>query len=112
MGGSRKRFVPVWFCGEEYDKEQVRYKAKSFYLPFIHLIERLFFPKIPVPKIGKPERIYRFLDFDRHFFYPLVDWMFRFTERFRKTHVGIPQVYMLWQVLGIILVVIVLFWFI
>ena len=110
-GKSQKRTVDVWYCGEEYNEEQVRYKAHSFYLTFQHLIERWFFPHVTVPTIKKPDRVYRVLDFDRIFYYPIVDMIFNLTRRLRKTHVGIPQVYMLWQVIGIFIVILVLFLF-
>jgi hydrogenase-4 component B len=108
---AKKRAVPVWYCGEEYDKNQVRYKAHSFYLALQQVIERWLFPQVRLPSLGKLEGFYKALDFDRLFYYPLVKWIFGLTQTVRKTHVGIPQVYMLWLVIGIIIVVLSLFLF-
>lgn len=109
--GAKKRIVPVWYCGEEYDKDQVRYKAHSFYLAFQEVIEKWFFPPMALRPLKKPERVYKALDFDRIFYYPLINSILNITNKFRKTHVGIPQIYMLWLVIGIILVVLFLFLF-
>lgn len=107
-GGSRIRKVPVWLCGEEYPPEIVRYQAQSFYLPIVSLMEKwLAFPSFKMWKA--PDWIYKVLDLDRIIYYPLARWLIDITGRFRKTHVGIPQVYMLWQILGILVVILVLF---
>jgi hydrogenase-4 component B len=108
---AKKREVPVWYCGEEYDKNQVRYQAHSFYLALQQGVEKWLFPQVRYPSLGKWEGFYKTLDFDRLFFIPLVKGVFGLTKMIRKAHVGIPQVYMLWLVLGIIIVVLSLFIF-
>ncbi len=105
LGGSKKRVVPVWLCGEEYDREQVRYRAHSFYLSLQHLIEGWFFPKILIPGKEKPERVYNSMNFDNIAFYPLARWIVNLADKIKKSHSGIPQIYMLWQVLGVIIAV-------
>jgi len=109
-GRAKKRTVPVWYCGEEYEPDQVRYRAHGFYLPLTSIFEKWLTAPTMV-SIKRPERVYRILDFDRTFYYPLVRGILSFTKKLRRTHVGIPQVYMLWQVIGIILVILILFLF-
>ncbi|MFH1231066.1 MAG: proton-conducting transporter membrane subunit [Planctomycetota bacterium] len=110
-GGAKKRSIDVWNCGEVYPDDLVRYKARSFYLPVLTLLEKWFFPHVTAPVLKRPDMVYAALDFDRILHYPLVNLIFNITRRFRKTHVGIPQVYMLWQAVGIFLVILVLFLF-
>lgn len=110
VGSPESRSVPIWNCGEVYDTDEVRYRAQSFYLPLASHFERLVSWEAPPIHLKKPERIYRGIDFDKVLFYPLVTAMLRFSEMFRRTHVGIPQVYMLFQVIGFILVVAVIVW--
>lgn len=109
-GRAQRRAVPLWNCGETYETDEVRYRAGSFYLPLVSRFEGLLYPEFPTAQLKRPERIYRVLDFDQVFYYPLVDLLGRFSQRFRRTHVGIPQVYVLFQVMGIILLVVIL-WF-
>ena len=106
------RTVPLWNCGEVYETEEVRYRAGSFYLPLVSKLEQIVYPELPTPHLKRPERIYRGLDFDRLFYYPLVDFVTSFSEKFRRTHVGIPQAYLLYQVIGIIVMVAIMLWLI
>jgi hydrogenase-4 component B len=102
LAGSKKRIVDVWLCGESYDKEQVRYRAHSFYLSFQTVIEKWFFPHISAPSEKNTDRVYKALDFDHKFYYPFAAWILKFAGKLRKTHTGMPHVYLLWQVAGII----------
>lgn len=106
---SKVRAVPVWYCGEEYSPEEVRFKSQSFYVPIENALAFFTYPKYPTVKVGRPERLRKGLDFDKYVWYPFVGLLIKFSQKFRKTHVGIPQQYMLWVVAGIILVITILF---
>lgn len=109
-GKAGARTVPVWNCGEVYEPDEVRYRAGSFYLPFVSRFESMVRFGLPSIRMKRPDRIYRGLDFDQFLYYPFVNWFIRLSQNFRKTHLGIPQVYMLFQVLGIALVGAAILW--
>jgi hypothetical protein len=75
----------------------------------VSYFERLVYPELPTLHIKRPERLHKGLDFDRLLYYPLVDLVVRISQKFRRTHVGIPQAYMLYQVIGIILLGLIVF---
>lgn len=110
IGKPARRTVPLWTCGEVYDSDEVRYRAESYYLPLVSRFERLVYPELPTIHLKRPQRIYKGLDFDRVFYYPLVDLVIRISQKFRRTHVGIPQAYMLFQVIGVALLVAIILW--
>jgi hydrogenase-4 component B len=101
--GAQVRSVPVWYCGEEHAAATVRYPASSFYLPFKHAFHGIYpSGKLPVPKF--PARLRRMLDFDRWLYAPTVKVVETTADRVSRTHVGTPQVYLLWIVIGAIIV--------
>jgi hydrogenase-4 component B len=102
-GGAQVRSAPVWYCGEEQAPATVRYPASSFYLPFKHAFQGIY-PSgtIHVPKFPTPLR--RALDFDQWLYTPTIKLIDRAAGRVSRTHVGTPQVYLLWIVIGAILV--------
>lgn len=104
LGKAETRTVPLWNCGEVYEPDEVRYRAGSFYLPFVSRFEHLVNPRVPHIHLKSPGWIYRALDFDQVVYSPFLDWFVRLSQLFRRTHVGIPQAYMLFQVIGILLV--------
>lgn len=109
-GAAETRTVPLWHCGEVYETEETRYRAESYYVPMVSHFERLVYPDLPSLHLAQPRRIYKGLDFDQLIYYPLVEVLIRFSQKFRRTHVGIPQAYMLYQVIGIILVIAIMLW--
>lgn len=102
-GTSEVKTVPVWTCGEEHESEAIRYPASSFYLPFKRAFEEIY-PKFPlrVPRFPSPVR--RVFDVDTWLYLPIVRHLHRGANAFARTHVGIPQVYLLWIVIGAIIV--------
>ena len=110
LGKPQRRAVPLWNCGEVYTPDEVHYRATSYYLPMVSFFERLVYPELPTLHIKRPERIHKGLDFDRLLYYPLVDVVVRISQKFRKTHVGIPQAYMFYQIIGIILLGLIVLW--
>jgi hydrogenase-4 component B len=110
LGKAGTRNVPLWNCGEVYEPDEVRYRAGSFYLPFVSRFEHLVSLGLPPIHLKRPHRIYRGLDFDQRIYYPFFDWFIRLSQMFRRTHLGIPQAYMLFQVIGILLVGLAILW--
>jgi hydrogenase-4 component B len=108
-GGARERSVPVWYCGEEHAADTVRYPASSFYLPFKHAFQGIYpSGRVHVPRFPAPLR--RALDFDQWLYTPTVKAIDKAADRVSRTHVGIPQIYLLWIVIGAILVTGILLW--
>ncbi|MBZ5689525.1 MAG: hydantoin racemase [Acidobacteriia bacterium] len=108
-GGAQSRSVPVWYCGEEHTPSTVRYPASSLYLPFKHAFQGIYpSGRIPVPRF--PASLRRALDFDRWLYTPSVKAIDRTADRVSRTHVGIPQIYLLWIVIGAIVVTGILLW--
>ncbi|MCX5866241.1 MAG: proton-conducting transporter membrane subunit [Proteobacteria bacterium] len=110
LGRAGSRTVPVWSCGEVYETDEIRYRAGSFYIPLVAYFERLVYPELATHKIQRPGRAYKGLDFDKVFYYPFVDFLLLFSQKFRRTHVGIPQAYLLYQVIGIAALVAIMIW--
>ena len=108
-GGARTRSVPVWYCGEEHAPATVRYPASSFYLPFKHAFQGIYpSGKVHVPRFPAPLR--RALDFDQWLYRPTVKVIDTAADRISRTHVGILQIYLLWIVIGAIVVTGILLW--
>ena len=108
-GRAQTRSVPVWYCGEEHAVATVRYPASSFYLPFKHAFQGIYpSGKVHVPKFPAPLR--RALDFDQWLYRPTVKVIDTAADRISRTHVGILQIYLLWIVIGAIVVTGILLW--
>jgi hypothetical protein len=103
------RSAPVWYCGEEHAPATVRYPASSFYLPFKHAFQGIYpSGKVHVPKFPAPLR--RALDFDRWVYTPFIKMVDRAAGRVSRTHVGTPQISLLWIVIGAIMVTAIMLW--
>jgi hydrogenase-4 component B len=108
-GGAHTRSVSVWYCGEEHAPATVRYPASSFYLPFKHAFQGIYpSPTVHVPRF--PASLRRALDFDHWLYAPVAKVIDRAAGRISRTHVGIPQIYLLWIVIGAIVVTGILLW--
>jgi hydrogenase-4 component B len=103
-GGARTREVSVWVCGEEEEPGALRYSAGSFYLPFKHAFRGVY-PSFRVRAPAFPAGLRRALDPDGWLYLPLARWVDRSARTVARTHVGVPQVYLLWIVLGAVVVV-------
>lgn len=117
LAASPVRKTATWLCGEEHTEDEVRYKAHGFYLPFNDFLSfrvgrhqvATFFPPVPRPKVGGLAWLRKAVNLDEWLYNPLVKGARVLCERFRETHVGIPQVYVLWMAVGMVLAIIVLF---
>jgi hydrogenase-4 component B len=103
------RPAAIWNCGEVVADEDVRYRASSFYKPFRDLI-RPVYRKFEFPKIPPPQPLVRGLDFDRWLYFPIGSAFVRIGKTFSRMHNGVPQLYLLWQVVGLVLSIMLVFW--
>ncbi|MBC7187405.1 MAG: hypothetical protein H5U38_10260 [Calditrichaeota bacterium] len=118
-GAAPVREDATWYCGEVHSDEEVRYKARGLYLSFKQFFKIRVggyeqpgvYPQIRYPRMQLDERnlLRRILNIDNWFFYPLTDGFMRLMRFFSGTHVGIPHVYLLWLVIGVIMAVVILF---
>jgi hydrogenase-4 component B len=103
-GGAEVRNVPVWYCGEEHDSEAVRVRASTFFLPFKSAFTGIY-PRLRLTPPAFPGWLRRVFDVDSWLYHPAVRLIDRGAEGVSRTHVGIPQVYLLWIVVGAVAVV-------
>jgi len=102
------RVVPVWHCGAELAPEAAHFHAHGLYEPFRRAFARVYV-QIGTPKMGYPTALARVFDVDAWLYGPLVRAGGRVAERVSRSHVGVPQWYLAWQVIGMVLVLILLF---
>ncbi|MBM3235224.1 hypothetical protein FJZ31_02875 [Candidatus Poribacteria bacterium] len=116
--GVKVRQVETWYGGREHEAQSVRYPAHSFYVPFKRFFdfrigniefEGLYPKAITLPKITMPKTLRTILDIDQWLYYPIVKGFMRLSRGFSRTHVGIPQVYILWMIIGLVAAIIILF---
>jgi hydrogenase-4 component B len=102
-GGAEVRRGPVWHCGEEHAVELVRYPARSFYQPLKQAFQGVsptFEPRAPrFPPWLRPA-----FDLDAWLYVPVARLVERAARGVSRTHTGVPQVYLLWIVLGAVAV--------
>jgi hydrogenase-4 component B len=103
------RPASIWNCGEVLTNDQVRYRASSFYKPFRNLISPVY-RKFGLPQIPPPQPLVRGLDFDRWLYFPIGSAFVRIGKTFSRAHNGVPQLYLLWQVVGLVLSIMLVFW--
>ena len=99
----------IWNCGEVVSDDAVRYRASSFYKPFRNLISPVY-RKFRLPQIPPPQPLVRGLDFDRWLYFPIGSAFVRIGKTFSRAHNGVPQLYLLWQVVGLVLSIMLVFW--
>ncbi len=104
IAGAEVREVPVWTCGEEHNPDTVRYPASSLYLPFKHAFGWIY-PSFKVPLPSFPTFLRRAFEIDAWLYDPLVRILDRAAAGMTRTHVGTPQMYLLWILVGAIVVV-------
>jgi hydrogenase-4 component B len=106
-GDAPIREVQVWTCGEEVRPEEYRYPPGSFYRPFKEAFSGIY-PKAAWRPPPFPVPLRRILDLDAWLYMPLARGVERAARGVSRTHVGVPQVYLLWMVLGVVAVVAIL----
>jgi hydrogenase-4 component B len=103
------RPASIWNCGELVSDEDVRYRASSYYKPFRNLISPVYY-KFRLPQLPPPQPLVRGLDFDRWLYFPIGSAFVRIGKTFSRIHNGVPQLYLLWQVVGLVLPIMLVFW--
>lgn len=107
-GRAKARAVPTWYCGEEHSDDEVRYRAQGLYSPFNEAFEKVYF-HVPLPRLPILKRLRNLLDFDALLYDRVVHRGGQAVDRVSRSHVGVPQLYMIWQVAGMIVVLALLF---
>jgi len=107
-GHARTRMVPAWYCGEEHSDDEVRSRAHGFYLPFNEAFAKVY-PRWIAFRPPRLKGVQFLLDFDAWLYHPLVREGGKLVDRVSRSHVGIPQLYIMWQVAGMIVVLVLLF---
>ncbi len=118
-GAAPVRQTALWYCGEGHRPQDVKFSAFSLYLPFKHFFtirvggyeQEGVYPVLRMPRVRLRTELTRVFDADRCFYNPVVRWSMGFMERFSRLHVGIPQVYVVWMVIGALLAILILFAF-
>jgi len=108
LGRSSARSVPGWYGGEEHAENDLRFRARGFYSPFNEAFPKVYL-RVPVPRLPGLGRLRSAFDLDTWFYNPLVRGGERAVNKVSRSHVGIPQLYMIWQVAGMVLVIAILF---
>jgi hypothetical protein len=103
------RPAEIWNCGELVADERVRYRASSFYQPFKKILSPVYREiKLPTPSV--PSGVIRGLNLDHWIYYPISALFSRLSAGCSRLHNGVPQMYLLWQVLGGGLSIALVFW--
>ena len=103
------RVVPVWYCGAEVPQRLGHFHAHGLYEPFRRAFERVYVTT-GTPRAAYPVTLAKVFDVDSWLYGPLVRAGGRVAERVSRSHSGIPQWYLMWQVVGMVIVLVVLFW--
>ncbi len=98
---AKPRTVPVWYCGEDHAAAMVAYRASSFYRPFNHIFQNVY-PSFAIPAPRFPVFLRRLLDLDRWLYLPAAHAVEKAADDVSRTHVGTPQIHLLWIVIGAI----------
>ncbi len=126
LGAAPRRAVAIWHCGALIDgaktrylvvepkrepataEFEARYQAHGLYGVFKEAF-RSVYPSVRLPRVAYPTRLMSIFDADNWLYQPLVRAGERLTERMRRTHSGVPQQYLIWQLVGLVVVVAALF---
>jgi hydrogenase-4 component B len=110
------RQVEPWVCGEIHRPEEIRVPAIGFYLTFRTLVAPVvgraratgFYPRWPRPRAAWLRGLRRAFDFD--FIYrSIVSALMKSFEWVSRSHVGYPQVYVLWMAAGLVIAAVLLY---
>ncbi|MFB3880869.1 MAG: proton-conducting transporter membrane subunit [Armatimonadota bacterium] len=102
------RRVPVWYGGEEVAVEVGHFHAHGLYEPFRRAFARVYVVT-GLPRAAYPVSLAALFDLDCWLYRPLVRAGEAVSQRVSRSHVGIPQWYLMWQVVGVVIVLTTLF---
>ncbi|MBU1625748.1 hypothetical protein KKB18_00075 [bacterium] len=103
------RTVDNWYCGSVVKSDEVIYRSSSYYLyikEYFDLINKSFLPT----KFNLKTDFSKVFNVDEWLFLPFCHGLVKFSKWFARSHVGIPQIYLLWTVVGALITFVVLFW--
>ncbi|HEX3010642.1 MAG TPA: proton-conducting transporter membrane subunit [Syntrophomonadaceae bacterium] len=108
QGRSGAKIMRVWNCGEVVTAEETMYRARSFYEPFKEHFRSLY--RVPKGiKLQLSPKLAKALDLD-NFYLPLGRNFVTMAKKMSSAHNGKTQYYLLWQVVGLLVVVVLMFY--
>ncbi|MCX6010242.1 MAG: proton-conducting transporter membrane subunit [Chloroflexi bacterium] len=116
-GGAKVRKVETWYGGREHIPADVSYRGHSFYMPFKQVFsfkvrgvqfQGLYPTSLPLPKVTMPKGLRLLLNPDQWFYYPIANLFMKINRGLSKSHTGVPQMYLLWIVAGVILTIVII----
>jgi len=116
-GGAKVRKVETWYGGREHIPADVSYRGHSFYMPFKQVFsfkvrrvqfQGLYPTSLPLPKVTMPKGLRLLLHPDQWFYYPIANLFMKLNRGLSKSHTGVPQMYLLWIVIGAILTLVII----
>jgi len=102
LAAAPRRAVATWACGSEVPAEELRFRADGYYTPFkkfVHLILPEWRGEWRPQRSEVPMNV---LGLDRWLYQPVVRGVLALFRWFARSHVGVPQVYAAWLVIGFI----------
>jgi len=116
LSGAQVRVASPWACGESHSHDELRYRSSSFYLPFQRFMSfrigqrriTTLYPTLPKPRTPWLAKLRVVFDVDT-LYNAVIRVGARACEWFSATHAGIPQLYVLWIVAGVVLAILLLF---
>lgn len=106
--GATVRTVDNWHCGAIVERDETIYRSTSYYRylkEFFGLVNVKFVPGNVVFK----KDLSKHLNLDNWFYYPFARRFLSTCKWAAKSHVGIPQVYLLWTIVGALVTVLIAF---
>lgn len=100
---------PAWNCGEQVEYGASCYRASSYYIP---LKQRLavFYGETRWPSFRIPSFLAKVFDFDSWLYFPLGRIFMASCGSISRIHTGSGQLYLMFQVIGAALVVVLIFY--
>jgi hydrogenase-4 component B len=113
---ARERVVEPWSCGEVHRPDEIRVPAAGFYSTFRALASPVvghakatgFYPRWPHIHARWLRGLRRAFDFD-YVYRSIVAALMRTFGWVSRSHVGYPQVYVLWMAAGLLIAVVLLY---
>ena len=100
------REVEGWACGEELVPDEIRPRASGYFWAVTEFLGRVY-PQVGLPRIAVGEKPAPATDIDRWGFNRVAEWCRAVAAEIGRWHTGLTQHYVLWQVLGVIAVVVI-----